>query len=330
MSDQAMKLFEALSGVDEELLERCNQKENSKDVTVYRLFGKYGRAMAACVCLIVVGAAAWSGYRLITGSGGENLSGSYNQAAEMPAELSDMAQSFDIADAGTAKGYEEARAEDTTAVEGMESAGGADTIEAEAESDVALGAAGPAAEQQTSQSAVESAKTSDTASPGTVPDSYTGNDISEIDNMTKRMSELLKKESELVDSREAVPWEEACSLEPFARYLPTYLPAGYQAFSARQSALPDEWNNVIFKWSDGEYILSLSMTQGEVMTREEIDKRDGLNEYLAEEIRKELISGAQLDGHIYFTLYYADGMRIDFDGYVTVDEMWELVESVSK
>lgn len=330
MSDQAMKLFEALSGVDEELLERCNQKENGKSVTVYRLFGKYGRAMAACVCLIVVGAAAWSGYRLITGSGGENLSGSYNQAAEMPAELSDMAQSFDIADAGTAKGYEEARAENTTAVEGMESAGGADTIEAEAESDVALGAAGPAAEQQTSQSAVESAKTSDTASPGTVPDSYTGNDISEIDNMTKRMSELLKKESELVDSREAVPWEEACSLEPFAGYLPTYLPAGYQAFSARQSALPDEWNNVIFKWSDGEYILSLSMTQGEVMTREEIDKRDGLNEYLAEEIRKELISGAQLDGHIYFTLYYADGMRIDFDGYVTVDEMWELVESVSK
>lgn len=332
MSDQAMKLFEALSGVDEELLERCNdQKVNRKNITVHRWFWRYGRTMAACICLIVVGAAAWSGYRLVMGSwGSANSSGSGQSMNTSPAELSDMAQSVAVMDEGS-DGYRNTGSDDTTAEVSMgsttETAGegarqevGTGRIESEMENTAAV----EAATQTPGQSQMEANKTNDTGSSGDSYDSHAESTIAE------RMAELLKRESALSDSRQMISWGEACSLEPFAGYLPTALPAGYEAFSARQSALPDEWNNVIFKWSDGEHILSLNMTQGEVMTREEIDRRDGVNEYPAEEIRKELISGAQLDGHIYFTLYYADGMRIDFDGYITVDEMWEIVESVSK
>ena len=93
MSDQAMKLFEALSDVDEELLERCNRKESKS--SVYRVFWKYGKTIAACFCLVAVGAAAWTGYRLVTAPCGANDSASMQNNS--PAALAGGEQSADTA-----------------------------------------------------------------------------------------------------------------------------------------------------------------------------------------------------------------------------------------
>ena len=63
--ERALRIIEALSGVDEELLERSEKKasktgtkEESDKVTmfrpgaiVYRFVHRHGRALAACLCL---------------------------------------------------------------------------------------------------------------------------------------------------------------------------------------------------------------------------------------------------------------------------------------
>ncbi len=55
---KAMRIFEALAGVDEELLDACNQQEVQGKKAIP--FGKYGRIVAACFCLVVAGVLLWT------------------------------------------------------------------------------------------------------------------------------------------------------------------------------------------------------------------------------------------------------------------------------
>lgn len=59
---EAIKIFEALSAVDEELLERSEKGTEKKVVP----FMKYSRMIAACFCLIVVGGLVYGGVRFVT------------------------------------------------------------------------------------------------------------------------------------------------------------------------------------------------------------------------------------------------------------------------
>lgn len=333
MSDQAMKLFEALSGVDEELLERCERRVQRKSTVGYRLFGKYRRTIAAAFCLIAVGAAAWSGYRFVAGSYGSDASGSNGAAAQ----LSDMEQSILTADGGDCGGAapsagmtgSDMALSDGTAGGGVVTGSEADGIREDAASPAA---SAEAASAETQQEVTQSAQGAEDRS-GSVASTEDGlaspaeSGVSEMESAAEKMEAMRIKESGIMDSREQILWEEAIALKPFADHIPTDLPGGYEPLSARRSTLPDSWNNVIYKWSEGEHILSLNMTLGEVKTGEDIVKEDGVNEYLAKDFRRELIP-EPLDGQILFTLYYSDGMRIDFAGYITVDEMWDMVESV--
>lgn len=60
--EEAIKIFEALSAVDEELLERSENVTKKKVVP----FMKYNRMIAACFCLIVVGGLVYGGVRFVT------------------------------------------------------------------------------------------------------------------------------------------------------------------------------------------------------------------------------------------------------------------------
>ncbi len=76
---QALKIMEALSGVDEELLERCMQEERGEPWNkglLPRSVGSFWRARpwAAVLCLAAAGAAVLGGYGL-SGGGPANLSG---------------------------------------------------------------------------------------------------------------------------------------------------------------------------------------------------------------------------------------------------------------
>lgn len=86
LQERAMKLMEALSGVDEELLERCEESgvRGKAPIPLWR----YAKGWAAVLCLAIVGAAGWGGYRLIQETGKDmNSSGS---ACESMAQLEDM------------------------------------------------------------------------------------------------------------------------------------------------------------------------------------------------------------------------------------------------
>lgn len=56
-NEQAMKLYEAMSGVDPELLARSEKTEKKNKVIP---FWRYAKVMAACLALFVVGSACWA------------------------------------------------------------------------------------------------------------------------------------------------------------------------------------------------------------------------------------------------------------------------------
>lgn len=57
-SEKAMKLMQALSGVDEELLARSEERKTGHKIV--RFMNRYGKGCAACLCLIVAGAALFA------------------------------------------------------------------------------------------------------------------------------------------------------------------------------------------------------------------------------------------------------------------------------
>lgn len=74
----AMRIFEALSGVDEELLARCEKRKN-------RSLPYYGRVLAACFCLVVCGAVLWSAGSLVRDT--SNSAGSAARTEEMAQDM---------------------------------------------------------------------------------------------------------------------------------------------------------------------------------------------------------------------------------------------------
>ena len=53
--DGALRIFEALSGVDEELLDKCESATRVSEQSKVIPFWKYGKAMVACVCILLAG-----------------------------------------------------------------------------------------------------------------------------------------------------------------------------------------------------------------------------------------------------------------------------------
>ena len=76
--ERAMRLMEALSAVDEALLERCSKKGK---VTPYRRpLWLSTKRMAAVMCLAVVGALSWGGYQLLNLRMGDSSGGKAAEA----------------------------------------------------------------------------------------------------------------------------------------------------------------------------------------------------------------------------------------------------------
>ncbi len=71
--ESALRIMGALSGVDEKLLERSNMSGRRKNIT----WGQYG-ICAAVVCAAVLGASTWRGYQLMKGADGTGAAASDN------------------------------------------------------------------------------------------------------------------------------------------------------------------------------------------------------------------------------------------------------------
>ena len=63
--ERAMRLMEALSGVDERLLERCGRERKTRPLW------RNMRAVAAAACLAAVGAVSWGEYQAVQSEDGQ-------------------------------------------------------------------------------------------------------------------------------------------------------------------------------------------------------------------------------------------------------------------
>lgn len=96
--EQAFRLMQALSGVDEELLER-SEEENRKHWTgIYYFMGKYGKTCAAVFCIVTLGAALWARETIGLHSDDKMAGGAVEHVAEQLTE--GVAEEAAIAETG--------------------------------------------------------------------------------------------------------------------------------------------------------------------------------------------------------------------------------------
>lgn len=242
----AMRIFEALSGVDEELLIRCEDEAVLKGAVFGAHDGKgrrsskftgkkapiwyYGKVLAACLCFVVMGALLWS-VRPIMETASKS-SGSVDMAPAAAAEAPEAAM-------------EEAACENATALEGA--VGQSDTLaERDNGSDAyGTGEAGTvdsglldgttesrvedlesvkqeSAKQESAQqeSANQESANQEAASGGQNPETeqMNGSKNSEIEEVMSGVP---------LDKRKELTLKEAAAVAVLGEYVPTAVPAGY-------------------------------------------------------------------------------------------------------
>jgi len=268
---QALRIMEALSGVDEELLERSEGKsaqkisaygkhgsgENSTagaNRNRYKLLWRYARPCAAVLCLAVVGVLGWSGYQLTQKVDNGASGGNANDMAMglESVELQDEEGAAPEAvpeEAGAAQAAEDTAAQKMDDLMGQENSGnsdtGADTSGAGAtegyigseETDGAVG---------TSQreSGETEAKSGETA-PGMGKEQESAS------------KDTAAEESVMIDSdgcpavnQKKLTEAEARSQEVLGAYIPERAPKGY-VFESAFSDLDRKEANLTVTWSRG-------------------------------------------------------------------------------
>lgn len=104
----AMRIFEALSGVDEELLIRCEDSAQASATTKkVRPIWYYGKAIAACLCFVVMGVALWSAGPILFGSTKNSADTAYSVEMQSNNAAADAIAADEDMTAGPAEGKEE-------------------------------------------------------------------------------------------------------------------------------------------------------------------------------------------------------------------------------
>lgn len=324
--ESALRIMEALSSVDQELLERCDISEDEQKkvvtnkVTTVSAFWK--RTAAACVALIVVGALSWNSLRLINknSSGGNGFS---NETAE-------LGRATDSA----APQAMESNTEDLGSVEYEEEG----TVDTENQSIV---------EQMVRSENKEISDDTSEASEvqGSEDSSATESDI-EICDVP-------------VDNSVNLTEQEARSEEVFGAYIPENMPKGYTFESARSST-----DGLTVTWTKGmDYIMIfLSVAQEENMETVDVEKTETYDVRLyeipygetvpaeyrevfdaplfaAEDMSLEVVScrmksvkdaGDTDTPRGNFSVLFPDGVVLRFNGRGTAEEIWNMLDSVMR
>lgn len=286
----AIRVMEALSAVDEELLERSGKTaaESKNKMTVRRFIQRYAVACAACLCLMVLGAAYFSMSQMRMGSaenskgmsmnsgGTGNDSGLRNEAPqnampqEVPVHEAEGAAGDSIYDYGTSAPMEP---------EWLD-------VERLAALPDAAAVRGPEAAEK------ENTKT-------------------ETVNENDRVQSADKSS----DSDGAV-MQSAPEVSVPERYSPVEPEAGN-----------GEQDSLLYEWSDGEQSLWLRITQTNLTIDLRFDAQPPV--YTVQEEWKELIPYAGANGYIQFALLYDNGMLAEYCGALEREEIISLMESLA-
>lgn len=309
--EHALRIMEALSGVDEELLERCQGAgveraaepgvETASDRTagpgvgtvVNRFVWRHGRACAACLCLVILGAVLWGMERqVLKPYGSKDMS--TGSAAECATSM-----------AGSAEAMEEVSAEGV-ATENAESEAGMQTTLSEEEK--VLADCAEAMEPQwidIQQCAKENA--------------------AQKSQMEAQMEDF-GGSTAVTEEKQSDELQAAYSLEDVGAYIPDRIPAGYESISVRRSNTGEGRNRVTLLWNNGEKNLWLNITETDWTADIRIDSEPPV--FTVEEDWKNLLPKPDEDGGIQFGLLFEDGVLVEYQGCLTEDEVFELFDSI--
>lgn len=354
----AMRLFEALSGVDQELLEKC--EEEAVGAKVYgrtrhgQKFGRklrYGGAtLAAAVCVLAVGLAVWQ-------ANGPMFTAKDEACAEAPAALAQNA-------AGT---MQDAAMPETS----MEEVFGEDNdwkeyAYAATEERKDAGEGLNATDTMGSNGATESLKQE-------AADITNGNQEKyeeQLPGMEELKQSLEKEQTEICidsavgkDNRQDITEAQARELEVLGAHIPTVLPADYTWESGLLSAATEtETERVFLTWTKGMDSIEITLSRVEtdevqltdiraeetynvhlydIPYAETLPKeyRDTFNDpvFAAKELSLQLIekrmksfsdAGDTDTPRGNFSVLYEDGVLVRFGGRGTAQEIWEMFVSM--
>lgn len=237
----AMRIFEALSSVDEELLVRSDGQKNVVP------FWKYAKVMAACICFVVVGVAAYTGIDMKSAK--ENASADCAAPAAMEAAAEEAAPEDEKAAVADDSGYNEEVAEEPAEAAEEEVAVGEETVVsggAVKEETVTDGALQEAVAEESPAEAEVSQHSAESGSVG---------DGAEMDS---------RQESILDYGKEVPPVQDEETLretEVLGAYIPTKLPVGYVFESGYGIDEKNPENGISLLWVNGMDTISISVRE---------------------------------------------------------------------
>lgn len=288
----AMRVIEALSAVDEELLERSGKTaENRKNsMNVRRFVKKYTAACAACLCLMLLGAAYFGVSRIRMGSASESSKGmNMNGGAAFQDTDTDGAAPEEVPE-----GAEAEAAGNAFSDEGM-------SVLAEPEwLDVEQLAALPAAVQETAE--------------------------------TETIREDLREENEKNNELQQSADKSADADNAAVQGTPAIEPGAEAAVPERYSPVEmgigsGDQGSLLYEWTDGEHGLWLRITQTELTVNLRFDMEPPV--YTVQEEWRDMIPDAGADGYVQFALLYENGMLAEYRGTLERAEIIELLESLA-
>lgn len=348
-----MKIFEALSGVDEELLERSEEAERVTEgkQTEHKVipFWRYGKAIAACFCLALVGGAVYVSTTLLSPKGypADSAAPNYEGIAAMEEDIQQDA-------AGAAQQQEVAPKE-----------GG---VVADLQGDMNQ------EEAEEVPEAIEEAEVT-YEKEDVIQNQEAYKDKSDSINAVSEQETDTKLEDAQIEICEEAPYEpiteeEAMETEKFGVYIPTALPTGYRFESAYRIEEDGVTKGLHLCWLKGLDYIDITIRD----VGDELNSDSGQNVYSIADISRP----ETYDTHLYeipyadtvpqeywqtfdhpifreedftldivkarmksiedrgdtdtprgmFGVLYEDGILVEFSGRGSVEEVWNLFDSI--
>lgn len=339
--NSAMRIMDALSGVDEELLERCEQSGQSRS-GYHRPLWQQARAWAAVLCLAVVGAVSFGGYRLTQMGGMGSASGGEENAA-YSMETVELADETAKEEESAGEGAD-AAPQDTAGLDGAEvPMQSADKTESE------FGV-------QRQESIADAEKNSNQAAAGTKDSEGSADAEAAQEEMKADMDGCLPLQAQKLTEAEAR------GTEVLGGYVPTVLPKGY-GFESASRNLDRQEENLTLCWSRGmdSILLGIEKTETvpatvDIARTESYDERlyeipygetvpeeyreifqdpiFAIEDLSLEVIKSRVIShndrGDTDTPRGNFRVLYPDGVLVRFNGRGTPEEIWEMFCSMGE
>jgi len=339
--EQALRLLEALSGVDGELLERSAgvgarkaQSGGAADTgaaihgpgaKAYRFVMRHGKACAACLCLFLLGAAFWGIVRPVILPKGMGMGGGNGAAS------GDTAQMAGGGDYGSDGAFAE---------EGLEMERAEETPEYGEVAEGAAGDGGAAEEPQWFAGGGTTASVTENQEGGSAGMEVSGQEDVELKNAERENSTAVQDSPEgaysVKDSEAATGGQQGQtpggSPEPVASrgmedYIPSVVPTGYQQTYERCEPVAGGGNSLTLMFSDGERHFWLHITETEYTADMSFETKPPV--LTVKEDWKSLLPAAEQDGSIQFGLLFEDGVLVEYQGYLTEEEICEMFASLT-